>query len=211
MQHPDTLIIIFAREPVAGQVKTRLIPALGEKGATKLYEQLVNSILNTVLSAAQAPVNLCITPESDKAYFSQWSDAIHFELSVQAGNELGQRMYNALARALTCYSKAILIGTDCPFLSSDDFHQAIKSLDEHDMVFSPAKDGGYVLVGAKNIKPAVFENIDWSTEKVMAQTRSSLIKQQISWQELAEQQDIDDRNDLKSLLLHKDFKHVIQD
>ena len=127
-------------------------------------------------------------------------------------------MYNALALALKHYSKAILIGTDCPFLSHNDLQQAIAALDNNDMVFSPANDGGYVLVGAKTVDSLVFtkvfkqvfKQIDWGTEKVMAQTRIMLLKHKVSWQELSAKNDIDIEDDLKYLLLHNKFQNFIK-
>ncbi|MCK5664536.1 MAG: TIGR04282 family arsenosugar biosynthesis glycosyltransferase [Thiotrichaceae bacterium] len=205
-RYSDTLIIIFAREPVSGNVKTRLIPALGKEGATSLYKRLLDFSIKNVISSDLSMVNLCITPDSAKAYFYQMDCSASFELSVQTGNDLGVRMYNALAQALKHYSKAILIGTDCPFLSSDDLQQAINALNTNDMVFSPAEDGGYVLVGAKQVSPEVFEDIDWGSDKVMTQTRKSLLKHNVSWQELSVQNDIDVKDDLKTLLLHDEFK-----
>jgi len=209
--HPDTLIIIFAREPVSGQVKTRLIPALGKEGAAELYRRLLNYVIDNAISAALSPVNLCLTPESRSRYFTDIANADQFELSVQVGHDLGARMYNALVSALKHYSKVILIGTDCPFLNKTDFQQAIAALDSNDMVFSPARDGGYVLVGASRIIPDVFENIDWGTEKVMAQSRTILAENNFHWQELAEQCDIDTQNDLKYLMLHDEFKGFISE
>ncbi|MCK5647742.1 MAG: TIGR04282 family arsenosugar biosynthesis glycosyltransferase [Gammaproteobacteria bacterium] len=207
--HPDTLIIIFAREPVSGQVKTRLIPALGKEGAAELYRRLLDFAIDNVITAELSPINLCLTPESRSSYFTEMPYADQFELSVQVGHDLGARMYNALAAALKHYSKAILIGTDCPFINKADFQQAIAALDSHDMVFSPARDGGYVLVGANRVIPDVFENIGWGTENVMAQSRIVLAANDFRWQELAEQCDIDIKNDLKYLLLHDEFKEFI--
>ncbi|MCW8930415.1 MAG: TIGR04282 family arsenosugar biosynthesis glycosyltransferase [Gammaproteobacteria bacterium] len=207
--YPDNLIIIFAREPVSGLVKTRLIPTLGKEGATKLYCRLLDYTVKHVTESELSPVNLCITPESQPSYFTQMACAEQFEISVQMGNDLGVRMYNALLEGLKQYSKVILIGTDCPFLTATDLRQAINVLDEHDMVFSPTRDGGYVLVGAKKVLPGIFKNIDWGTEKVMEQTRYALIANQLDWKELSEQDDIDVKDDLKYLLLHNDFKEFI--
>ncbi|MCN4144788.1 MAG: TIGR04282 family arsenosugar biosynthesis glycosyltransferase [Thiohalomonas sp.] len=209
-RYPDTLVIIFAREPVAGQVKTRLIPALGEEAATNLYKQLLDYAINNVITSDLSPANICITPESNRHYFTQMACSSQFQLSVQSGNDLGARMYNALALALKHYSKAILIGTDCPFLSHNDLQQAIAALDNNDMVFSPANDGGYLLVGAKAVNPQVFKQIDWGTEKVMAQTRMMLLKHKVSWQELSAKNDIDIEDDLKFLLLHNKFQDFIK-
>ncbi|MCU7800970.1 MAG: TIGR04282 family arsenosugar biosynthesis glycosyltransferase [gamma proteobacterium symbiont of Lucinoma myriamae] len=213
-RYPDTLVIIFAREPLAGQVKTRLIPTLGEEGATKIYKQLLDYAINNVITSNLSPANICITPESNRHYFTQMTCSSQFELSVQSGNDLGERMYNSLIQALKHYSKAILIGTDCPFLSHNDLQQSIATLDNNDMVFSPANDGGYVLVGANAVNPVVFEQvfeqIDWGTEKVMAQTRMKLLKHKVSWQELSAQNDIDIEADLKYLPLHNKFQDFIK-
>jgi len=197
--HSDTIIIIFAREPVAGQVKTRLIPALGAEGSCHLYQQLLDHTLNTSIQSALADIQLCITPESNTAYFTQLPQAKHFQLSMQTGDDLGKRMFNAMASALNNYKKVILIGTDCPFLSTDDLQQAITVLDNVDMVFSPAYDGGYVLVGAKKIKTEVFSAIDWGTDQVMQQSRNCLKNTDLSWYELAKQHDIDVPEDLQTL------------
>ncbi len=206
---PETLIIVFAREPVQGLVKTRLIPALGAEGATELYKRLLDFTISNVIDSHLSPVNLCITPESNTSYFDLMPAARHFELSVQNGRDLGERMYFALVQALTRYSKVILIGTDCPFLTKNDLELAIKALDEHDMVFSPATDGGYVLVGAKNVTQAIFMDIDWGTNRVMQQSRNILSRLDFSWYELPEKNDIDVKSDLKYLLLHNDFKDFI--
>ena len=203
MQKPsntDTAIIIFAREPVAGQVKTRLIPALGAEGACQLYTQLLEHTLHTMTHSFLADIIVCITPESEEQYFLQMPQAHLFFLSVQYGQDLGARMYNALASALKSYSKAILVGTDCPFLTPKDLQEAINALDHSDMVFSPAYDGGYVLVGAKKTHSKLFAHIDWGTEQVMEQTRTCLKKYGVSWQELSKQYDIDVAEDLPRLL-----------
>lgn len=209
--YSDSLIIIFAREPVAGKVKTRLIPALGADGAARLYQQLLDYTLSNTINAALAPVNLCITPESRKDYFKQLmlnhrTACGSCELTEQQGHDLGVRMYHALTLALKKYSKAILIGTDCPFLSREDLKQAILALDTNDMVFSPARDGGYVLVGAKKLVPGIFKNIEWGSERVMEQSRNALLANGICWQELPEQCDIDVKSDLKYLSQHNEFK-----
>ena len=199
LQYLDTQIIIFAREPVYGQVKTRLIPALGAAGATELYTALLDFTLNKIHTYHLAPVCLCITPESRTAFFLKRYPFTELQITTQKGDDLGQRMAHALKQSLSHFSRAILIGTDCPFLNQNDLEQAIAALDNHDMVFSPARDGGYVLVGARCSVPGNFTGIDWGSEQVMRQTRKRLKELKISWQELARQQDIDDENDLKYL------------
>ncbi len=198
-RYSDVQIIIFARKPVAGQVKTRLIPSLGEQGATQLYSALLQFTIKNISAYHLAPVCMAITPESDIRYFSVQNGFPDMEISPQKGMDLGERMYHALESSLQRYSKAILIGTDCPFFTRQDFQNAIDTLDDKDMVFSPARDGGYVLVGAKSLFPGSFNNILWGTERVMQQTRQTLTGLNISWQELRQLQDIDTPEDLKYL------------
>lgn len=199
---PDTQIIIFAREPVAGQVKTRLIPTLGKQGATEFYIALLDLTLHKIYHYNLSPVSVCITPESNMRYFSERYPYADLQITTQTGSDLGQRMYYALEQSLKQYSKAILIGTDCPFLDNNDLQHSIKALDSRDMVFSPAKDGGYVLVGARQLLLGSFDNIEWGTEQVMKQTRHRLTELNICWQELSAQHDIDNEDDLKYLLQH---------
>jgi len=205
VQYSDTIIIIFAREPVEGQVKTRLIPALGEQTATRLYAQLLNHTIANVLNCQLSVLDICITPESQSLYFTQLPFGAHYKLSTQQGNDLGERMYYALSGKLEKFTKAILIGTDCPSLNCHELSRAIRALDYHDMVFSPAKDGGYVLVGAKQLSSVVFSKINWGSEWVMQQTRNALLKTGLSWQELSLQQDIDNVEDLVHLQLYPQF------
>ena len=197
--YSDTLIIIFAREPLAGQVKTRLIPALGAEGACHLYKQLLEHTLTTCIESALADIQLCITPESHTAYFNNLSQEKYFQLAIQSGEDLGKRMFNAIVSALKYYKKVLLIGTDCPFINADDLQQAINVLDNYEMVFSPAHDGGYVLVGGKTIKAEIFSDISWGSDRVMQQTRNCLKNSGLSWYELATQYDIDIAKDLPQI------------
>lgn len=206
---PETLLIIFAREPVQGQVKTRLIPVLGRAGATELYRRLLDYTVVKMTTAALSPVQLCITPDSHAFYFDCITGAGQFDVSAQQGRDLGARMYNALVSGLKQYAKVILIGTDCPFIDIDELQLAIKMLDDNDMVFSPAFDGGYVLVGAKKVEQSIFNRIDWGSDKVMEQSRKAMSAHGIDWYELPKQNDIDVKEDLKCLLLHNDFKDFI--
>ncbi len=196
--YSDCLIIIFAREPVFGQVKTRLIPSLGENGATQLYIRLLEHAIANVTQSNLCPLEICITPESHENYFLD-KLGNKFNITRQDKGHLGQRMYHAINVALKKYNKVILIGSDCPFLSQNDLQQAIIALKSNDMVFSPAIDGGYVLVGANKINAEVFKNIEWGSEHVMRQTQEILLAHDISYKELYEQHDIDIVEDLKYL------------
>ncbi len=196
-RYPRSRILVFARAPVKGRVKTRLIPALGEAGATALYERLLQQTLGMVRHSRLAPAALYCTPDVQHGFFQKQSG--DFSLCVQQGRDLGERMATALAETLRNASMAILIGSDCPAMDAAYLNAAFLALDEHDVVIGPAEDGGYVLVGMKAPCTALFENIDWGSERVLAQTRTALQRAGLSWQELAPLPDIDDENDLKYL------------
>lgn len=202
--YPDTAILIFARQPVPGKVKTRLIPALGIDNATRLYVQMLRQSINTAVNSHLADILLYISAESDPQYFLSNPLTSEIKLQIQQGNNLGEKMFNALEQTLIKYKRAVLIGTDCPFLNAGILHAAILALntdkaDRNTMVFSPSLDGGYVLVGASQVCRGVFKDIAWGTGLVMSQTRSALQKQQLQWRELKKLQDIDTGEDLSAL------------
>ena len=202
--YPDTAIIIFAKEPVPGKVKTRLIPALGGNNAARLYEQMFEHVINTIVASQLAEAYLYVTPESNRQYFQKRASCKDLQIRIQQGKDLGQKMFNALNETLNHYKRAVLIGTDCPFLDAAHLHQAIAALainqaNNNTMVFTPALDGGYVLVGASKICREVFDTIDWGTARVMSQTRTAMKNKQIQWQELDSLQDIDRPEYLSSL------------
>ncbi len=210
--YPDTAILIFARQPVPGKVKTRLIPALGIDNATRLYVQMLHQTINTAVNSHLADILLYITAESEPQYFLSNPLTSKIKLQIQQGNNLGEKMLNALEQTLLKYKRAVLIGSDCPFLNADILHAAMLALntdkaDRNTMVFSPSLDGGYVLVGASQVCRDVFKDIAWGTGLVMPQTRSALKKQQIQWCELKKLQDIDTAEDLSALSQVDGFQH----
>jgi len=202
-------LILFAKEPIAGEVKTRLISALGEQEAYLLYRKLVNLMLTYFANTDYA--NFIIYSNTDKyssfkhfkSYFSLYPN-----VKIQHGNNLGEKMHHALAQELHITNKnrnanetnkVILFGADCPFLTEAIMQQVITALDKNDLVFVPTIDGGYVLIAAKKICPEVFENVSWSTSQVMSQTSQNLDNLGYRYQLLEPISDIDIPNDLEKL------------
>lgn len=184
----DCLVSLFAKAPVPGQVKTRLIPLLGAEEAARFHAQCVRRALATALEADVGPVEVC-TPDIDAPFFHEIGAERNVSLADQGGGDLGERMHRALARGLQWHAAMILIGADCPALESRDLRDAVQALrdapdavSEHgtkhaspyDTVFAPAEDGGYVLIGARRSDPTLFANIRWSTDEVMSRTRANL-------------------------------------
>ena len=196
---PAPTLQIFAKEPIAGGVKTRLARTIGAERATSVYTQLAERTLAMAVAARAAGivgrVELWCAPDADRPAFAAWRNRYGVELAAQTGDELGARMRHALDSALARGAPALLIGTDCPVLDLVCLARAAAALADHDAVFVPAEDGGYVLVGlARSLD--VFSGIAWSTAGVMAATRSNLLAQRATWRELPALWDVDQPQDL---------------
>lgn len=164
-------IAILAKAPLPGYAKTRLVPLLGPAGAAALQDWLTARAVTTALAAATGPVTLWAAPDTTHPAFGRHAGRV--DLRPQPAGDLGQRMLAAVAAATTP-AGTLVIGTDCPALSADHLQQAAAALQTHDATLIPAEDGGYVLIGLRRAVPEVFAGVDWSTPRVLAQTRQRL-------------------------------------
>src|SRR5512145_2581806 len=164
-------IAVFARTPVAGQAKTRLIPRLGAEGAARLQRQLIERALARAQALSGARVTLWTTGADDDAATFRLAGAAGARVRVQRGEDLGARMAAAFAETLDGRHPMLLIGTDCPAQTVDDLRAALAALDAADAVVQPAEDGGYVMIGMKNPHPGLFERIAWGSDTVLVDTR----------------------------------------
>jgi len=189
-------IIIFAKAPVAGLAKTRLIPALGAAGAAALAERMLAHAAQVAAAAAPDTLEVCAAPEAEHPAFGRLARDHGLQLSTQGDGDLGQRMHRAFLRTLARHYRAVIIGTDAPALDAPSLRQAQSALDEHDAVFVPALDGGYALIGLRQPHACLFDGIAWSTSAVMAQTRDRLQAAGLRWAELPAVADVDEPADL---------------
>lgn len=164
------MIQIFCKAPVAGQVKTRLIPQLNPEQAMQLHQRLAWHTFQQVASANNKTVELWCSPNPKHPFFQQAIQQFDFIPQTQMGHDLGVRMGYALQQGLQTTDKVLLCGTDCPQLNSDQFQQAFTQLDNNEVVLIPATDGGYVLIGLRRYHPDLFTNIVWGSDQVLAQT-----------------------------------------
>ena len=194
MKYDDARILVFCKAPIAGEVKTRLIPLLDADGARALYEDLASRMLKTCVTADLAPVQLWCTPDTTHDFFSRFNTSLHQQL----GDDLGQRMYRALSTALaeTGIQRAILIGTDCPTIDGTYLTRALDALQDHDVVLGPAEDGGYGLIGLRNIDASYFSGIAWSTDQVCAETCRRFNSADANWALLPLIWDVDRAEDV---------------
>ncbi len=204
MRCPDARILVFAKAPLPGAVKTRLIPALGADGAAALHATLVGHALDVATASALCPVELWCAPDSSDPFFANCAGRWPVSLHTQQGPDLGARMRHALAAALTRSRRALLIGSDCPALTPALLVRALDSLDDDDTdaVFTPAFDGGYVLIGLRRIDDRLFDAMPWGSERVMDETRARLREAGWRWTETGTLRDIDAPEDLVELEAH---------
>jgi uncharacterized protein len=168
------VVIVFAKAPVPGQAKTRLIPALGAEQAALLHAALTERAITTAQKSGAEEVELCCTPNSEEAFFQYCAEDFDVALTEQGDGDLGQRMLRALDSALEHIERVIIIGADCPALTAKHIQTAAGELANADVVLMPAEDGGYVLIGATRTNPKMFDNIDWGTDSVLAEQRRNL-------------------------------------
>lgn len=189
-------MIVFARAPVPGRVKTRLVPLLGEKGAALLHARLLEKTLDTAKAAGFDGVYLYCDAGIRGKYFRGIQKRFGVHLRAQGGGDLGDRMFRALRR----HPGAVLIGSDCPALRPSDLRAAVRALRAGaDAVLSPAEDGGYPLIGLRRAARQLFEGVAWGSEQVLAQTRRRLSRLGWRWKELRMLWDVDRPEDVLRL------------
>lgn len=206
--HAENHILIFARYPVRGQAKTRLIPTLGPGGAAQLHRRMTE---HTAAAARQAEtghntaITICFTGGSHHDFRAWLGDDLVYQ--KQPNGDLGVRMRKAFASAFRSGARrAIAIGSDIPALSSDLMHQAMQALDNNDIALGPATDGGYYLIGMKRFHPELFTGMDWGTGRVCDQTHAAIERMHLTVSKLPTLNDVDRPADLD--LLRNDDRFV---
>jgi hypothetical protein len=161
-----TRIVVFAKAPQPGRVKTRLIPALGAEGAAALARRMLEEALAQARAADAGPVELCMSPgPADPA----WSGPALPDGVIrgdQGEGDLGARMARAARRVIGEGETVLLMGTDCPDLTAARLRAATARLADHDALLYPAADGGYVLLGLNRFNASLFKDMPWSTPAV---------------------------------------------
>jgi rSAM/selenodomain-associated transferase 1 len=191
-------VVIFAKAPRPGHVKTRLIPALGVQGATRLARYLLDHALAQAMHADVGTVELCATPADEGA----WHD-IRIPITVrrreQGEGDLGERLTRASERVIASGNAVLLMGTDCPALDAAYLRRFAQTLASADVVMAPAADGGYVALGLNRYHPRIFADIPWSTSAVASETLRRIGELGWSVSQFPTLHDIDEPADLNWL------------
>jgi rSAM/selenodomain-associated transferase 1 len=197
-QYPAGRILVFAKPPVAGEVKTRLAAHIGEQAAAALYEQLLCETVSMAVQSGLAPVELHVAAQICHPLFVSLAGRQPIEVKLQKGTDLGQRMCHAIQAALRTGGFAVLIGTDCPAMSVAYLQRACRQLDAGSaVVLGPAEDGGYVLIGTRTCDERLFTDIPWSSDRVLQLTRTRLQALKLPYSELDTLWDLDRVEDLR--------------
>ena len=199
---PDAAIVVFAKAPVPGRVKTRLAPALGPWRAARLHARLVERTLETAVAARIGTVELHVAPSRNSSFFRRLHEQTGVHVRLQKGAHLGERMAAAFASALRRHRFVVLIGSDCPALRASDLRRAVRLLrGASDVVLAPAEDGGYVLIGLRRPRPRLFEAIEWGEASVLESTVRQIDAQQLALRTLRTLWDVDRPQELERLRL----------
>lgn len=192
-------IVIFAKAPLPGLAKTRLIPALGEEAVALLARRMLLHTVHAALASDVGPVELCVAPDTDNPVWESLNLPSTVSISLQGEGDLGQRMSNVARRVINNGESVILIGTDCPALNASRLRQLAARLQDAKAVMLPTIDGGYVALGLSCFDDRVFDDIAWSTSKVAIQTIMRLIDLDLPFYIESKIHDIDEPGDLQWL------------
>jgi uncharacterized protein len=210
--HPSPLtprhaaLVIFAKAPIAGQVKTRLCPPLTPDEAATLHGSFVLDTLErskTAVAKLKLPLDryLACSPASTLVFFQIMEERLGVKLIDQIGDDLGARMQQAFETLFAKgYQRVLIVGTDTPSLPLDYYKQALALLENSDLVVGPADDGGYYLIGLKKSAPDLFSAVPWSTDQVLKLTKEKAAKMGLKTALLPPWRDVDTIDDLQALI-----------
>ena len=192
-------LIIFAKAPVPGEVKTRLQTHLFPEECATLYESFVIDAVRLAKKINKADTFLYCSPGIEHPFFQKVSQDFDIRLAAQVGKDLGERMDNAINDVLKAeYEKVVIIGSDSPDLPYEYIEDGFERLGSFDMVVGPCKDGGYYLIGGRRELP-VFGGIQWGSNRVFEMTMKKAVESGITFSILQEWHDIDTWEDLQML------------
>lgn len=191
-----TRVVIFAKAPVPGEVKTRLIPALGDIGAARLAHQMLLASVTEAVEARLAVPEICMAPHPLDPDWANYLPKAEARFTDQGEGGLGDRLARAAKRVIGFGEHVLLTGTDCPGLDRHNLRAAAQALSDHDAVIHPTLDGGYALLGLRRFDASLFSDIAWSSDSVAAATIARI--EALGWSLLVGEtlRDIDEPEDL---------------
>ena len=192
----SSLLLIFVKNPELGKVKTRLAATIGKRKALRIYLKLLE---HTHAITQSLPYDKVVYYSPTIQPDDCWSQG-DFQKALQREGDLGERMQDAFRTGFAQgYKKICIIGSDCYELTSEIIQAAYQDLDAHDIVVGPSLDGGYYLLGMKELHPELFQDKHWSTSSVLKDTITDLTQKRLRWTALPELNDVDEEGDLGTM------------
>ncbi len=192
----DILLIVFAKNPVLGKVKSRLAKSIGFYNSFLVYKELLYKT-HEVIKDIDIPKLVCYSDFVD--HNDLWENDIYQKIQ-QKGDDIGIRMRNAFKEAFNqAYKRIVLIGSDIINLKPGIIYEAFNTLNESDVVFGPAKDGGYYLLGMNTLHEGLFHNISWGSNKVFIQSLNNCLSLDLKTKLVKELSDLDRVEDFQHL------------
>ena len=199
----DNALILFARDPILGKVKTRLSPFLEEDVILKLYTCFLQDSLDNIRQVKNVDRFVGVAPSNESGFFTGMLGS-DIRMFVQEGENLGDKMRGAIQdRFAEGYERVVIIGSDSPSLPASYIYQAVGS--DKDLVLGPSTDGGYYLIGMRGKLVEVFKDVTWGTETVLQETCEHLVQNGASLELLPVWYDVDTPEDLKFFKTHLDL------
>ena len=194
------VLIVFARAPEVGRVKTRLAAEVGDSTALAIYRRLAERVLAAVQANGSYSITVAYAPGGARRAMREWLGT-EVALRPQAGGDLGARMAGAIGDAIAAGAeRVVVIGTDCPQVTAAVVQEAFDRLDAADLVLGPAMDGGYYLIGMARLHSRLFEDVPWSSPDTLRITLESARAAGLSVELLEQRRDIDTADDWRAWL-----------
>lgn len=195
-------VIVFQKNLQKGKVKTRLAKTMGDEEALEIYKSLIKITYHQLSKLKDADILIYLSEYVEELPFDIMGK--NYQIFAQNGSDLGQRMRNAFDETFAKgYQKCLIIGTDCPEIGMQELQKAYDHLATCDVVFGPAKDGGYYLLGKKTPIPLLLDGIKWSTDEVLSKSIEKVENEKLTYALLSTLGDIDTENDWKNFKAKK--------
>jgi rSAM/selenodomain-associated transferase 1 len=196
MRFPDSRLLVFAKSPVLGKVKTRLISLLGEQGVLDFHVASIRLTLEQRAAMQLSPVVLYIKGQMP-AWLTELCQQLSIDVVQQQGADLGERMLHAATEQLSQARNVVLTGTDCLTLTMDRLTQLYQALEENDAAIIGAEDGGYVALGLTQLSAALFTQFPFGNAQVYQKTVDAMRTLDWRYAELAKTWDVDRPEDVQ--------------
>ena len=194
MNQPE--LILFAKQPIPGQIKTRLQPQYTPEKAAEIGAFMIRATVELAVSAWPGKVTLSAWPGTDHLLFRQLAREFNIQLGSQVDGDLGAKMLDALGAGIERGGSAAVMGCDVPHCGWDVIDQANGWLARGRNVIGPTDDGGYYFIGLQRVYPELFSGMPWGSERVLEMTLARAEKLHIEFDRLAKLRDIDTADDL---------------